>query len=287
MKLLVFGILLLSLWQIEAGFAEDIQSENMTKLKTMINSTFYFEDQELYEKGLNNLKDGEATIEEIEKVLGQNYAKVKRAWTTVRLFGIDLVKTLIVPIQQIYTDIDAKYGQVFLDFYDLFEMNLEIETLFLNRETYLVHDQIPASIFSEMYSKIFKYHDFWPPLKKYIEEIKEKKFNKLKEIVLRKSPLYVPTPEIDIDTNTLEYQVNPDVVGYDDSVDTYEPQFPPDYKEPDPRYDDEDHNEQTSLEALKLDDLFMHNRETVRKRNLLGVGILRIALTLIYVIIFE
>lgn len=189
------------------------QSEiNVGILKSQLQSQFENSDgSNVFIAALEKLPDGEATNQDIEHILGIDYDLFKKMWASARIRGLNLVIRLMDSLKRKYVSLSPRYQSIFNDYFLMLQLNLTPETVFLNRDSYVVFDEIEENKVSEIYSQLTKLYVLWRPLKLIIDERRDSDFEQIHKLVELKNPNYQPK-EIEITTPMTLTPVEPEIV---------------------------------------------------------------------------
>ncbi len=89
-------------------------------------------------RGLNEMADGSTTKNEINDLLGPELSKPNIQFEQSRRYAVGLVVAEMKVYQEDLPYNNASLNVIFKDFYDLMYYNLDVDSLYLNRETYVV-----------------------------------------------------------------------------------------------------------------------------------------------------
>lgn len=185
---------------------------NVNVLKSQLQSQFENSDgSNVFIAALQKLPDGEATNDDIEHILGIDYDLFKKMWASARIRGLGLVIRLMDSLKNKYVALGSRYESIFNDYFLMIQLNLTPETVFLNRDTYIVFNEIEENMVSEIYSQLTKLYTLWRPLKLIIDERRDADFEEIHKLVELKNPNYEPK-QLEITTPMTLTEVEPEIV---------------------------------------------------------------------------
>jgi hypothetical protein len=280
------------LWVLAAGTAglslEEQNKVNLSVLEMQLKMQFSLPDgQNIFLYALEKLPDGQASNEDIEAVVGADYDLFKKQWASAKLKALGLVSRVMETLKQHYVAGNPKTLSLFSDYFQLMQLNLSPETVFLNRESYVIFGELEEGLVTQIYTDLSKIYTIWRPLKLVLDEKRGEDFKEIKKVVAIKNPNYEPL-EMDIGANTvttaLESEVaeeeTPQEEHFEDSYD-----FSGSNVEPETPMDDDNNTVLRSATELKLFSFMQQSNRLARERQLLQcTGVLQaIAVSLIAV----
>lgn len=250
---------------------EETSQVNLHLLETQLHMQFINEDGEnVFVAALNKLPDGLATNEDIEGVVGGDYALFKKLWASAKIRALGLVTRLMENTQRVYTAGNPRLLRIFTDYLLMLKLNLSPETVFLNRDSYIIFSAIDEGLFTQIYSELTKIYSLWRPLKLVLEQRRDHDFKDIKKLVAQKNPNYQPL-QLEIAPNTLTTGLEPTV----EVIENPETRIPPpvfdfgDAKaEPETPMDDPNNLELHTPDDLKLFSFLQQNVKIEAERQL-------------------
>ena len=174
-------------------------------------------------KALEGFPNDVTEQEAIEKVLGRDFSLIKEETHSAKEYAMLLVKEDMKQYEETNPFGNTQLTRIFKDFYDLMDLQLSPDTLFLNKDSYVFFWEIPESQFVTVYTMLSELYEGYSPLERHINKT-EKAFLKLvHKIVLLKCPDYEHRePEtfslganVDVDGPVVEESFTPKKVSFD------------------------------------------------------------------------
>lgn len=141
-------------------------------------------------KALEALPNGFTGQDEIENILGVNYSKVKAQVHAAREYAAMLIKDEVRLYQDTLPFDNPGLMPLFKDFYDLMDLRLNPDTIFLNKESYVFFMEIPESQFVTVYTMLAERYEEFIPLDKRIDATERSFMRMVHQIVPLKCPDY-------------------------------------------------------------------------------------------------
>ena len=171
-----------------------------------------------------------------------------------------------------YVVSNKKVLSLFTDYFRLMQMNLSPETVFLNRESYVVFGDIEEGLVTQIYTDLSQVYTLWRPLKLVLDERRDQDFKEIKRLVLQKNPDYEPI-EVQILANTLTSSLEQEV--REEETEHKEPlkdvfDFKDASVEPESPMDDESNTVLRTTSELKLYSFMQSHQAIEKERQLQG-----------------
>lgn len=256
---------------------EETSQVNLKLLDQQLRMQFIdSEGENVFVAALNKLPDGAATNEDIEGVIGIDYSLFKKLWASAKNQALGLVTRVMENTQKVYTVTNPKVIRIFTDYFLLLKLNLSPETVFLNRDSYVVLGAIDEGLFTQIYSELTKIFSLWRPLKLVLDQRRDEDFKEIKKLVAQKNPNYEPL-QIPVEPNTVTTAMEPEY----EVVDNPETRVPPpvfdfsDAKaEPETPMDDPSNVVLNTVTDLKLFSFLQQSMQIQSERNLQSATVL-------------
>lgn len=155
-------------------------------------SESFSQDPELnpFLKALETLPNKYTRQEQIEEILGPKFSKIQEQVKAAEQFAIILIKEDMKVYEQTLPFNNGNLLKVFNDFYDLMDMKLNPDTIFLNKESYVFFWEIPESQFTAVYTMLAEYYEEYPKLERHVAATQKAFIRVINEVVYMKCPEY-------------------------------------------------------------------------------------------------
>jgi hypothetical protein len=190
------------------ALADATDENNLKKLKDQITGLFGEGPEDVFSIALRKLIDYKATDWQIEKIVGNQYSTVENLWKEVVKFAGLIVIAPMKTYQKAYMQTNPSAVRVFEDFYDMILVELDPETIGINRELYIILEIVDEESFTEVYTRLVQFYQRYIPLRDYINKEKTEMMNRIKRLVDQKNPQYKPST-IDPFPNTTSSALEP------------------------------------------------------------------------------
>lgn len=147
-------------------------------------------DQNPFLKALESLPNKYTNQSQIESILGRNFSLITEETKAILQFALLLIKDDMRLYQDTFPFGNPALMRIFKDYYDLMDLKVNPDTIFLNKDSYVFFWEIPESQFVSVYTMLAEKYEEYIPLEKHIEASERSFLRVVHQIVLMKCPDY-------------------------------------------------------------------------------------------------